>query len=85
MADDNKTINPKNVTTGDPVEGACCFTSFDASPTLPDTASVDLTADAKWANLGELSENGYTKSVSSASSRRSCARPCSSSATARTP
>ena len=52
MADDNKTINPKNVTTGDPVEGACCFTSFDASTTLPDTASVDLTADAKWANLG---------------------------------
>ncbi len=69
MADDNKTINPKNVTTGDPVEGACCFTSFDASPTLPDTAAVDLTADAKWANLGELSENGYTKSVSTSSNK----------------
>lgn len=69
MADDNKTINPNNVTTGDPVDGACCFTSFDSSASLPDTASVDLTADPKWSNLGELSENGYTKSVSTTANK----------------
>lgn len=70
MANDNKTINPNNVTTGDPVEGACCFTSFDPTAVLPDTASVDLTAaDSKFVNLGEISENGYTKSVSTSSNK----------------
>lgn len=64
MADDNKTINTSNVTTGSPVDGACCFTSFDSTPTLPDDASTDLTADAKFENLGEISDSGYTKSTS---------------------
>lgn len=64
MADDNKTINPSNATTGSPVEGACCFTSFDSTATLPDLASTDLTADSKFVNLGEISDSGYTKSTS---------------------
>lgn len=65
MADDNSTINPGNVTTGSPVEGACCYTSFEASPTLPDAASVDLTANnSGFVNLGEISDQGYTKSTS---------------------
>lgn len=65
MADDNKTINPNNVTTGNPVEGGCCYVSFADSPTLPATASEDVTGDGSgWENLGELSDSGYTKSVS---------------------
>lgn len=65
MADDNKNINPNNVTTGSPAEGGCCYTNFDDSPVLPTTASDDITGDSsKWVNLGEVSENGYTKSVS---------------------
>lgn len=68
MADDNKNINPDNVTTGDPVEGGCGYVNFSASPKLPTTASEDITgADSEWENLGEFSENGYTKSVSATS------------------
>lgn len=54
-------IDTSNVTTGAPVEGACCFTSFADSPTLPTTAAEDLTG---FDSVGEISENGYTKSVS---------------------
>ena len=61
MADDNTHINPENVTTGAPVEGACCFTSFAASPSLPETAVAELGSDL--VNLGEISDQGYTKSV----------------------
>lgn len=65
MADDNKSINPQNVTTGDPTEGGCGYVNFESSPKLPATASEDITGtDTKWENLGEFSENGYTKSVS---------------------
>lgn len=65
MADDNTTINPGNVTTGAPVEGACCYTSFEASPTLPTTAAANLgAADSGFVNLGEISDQGYTQSTS---------------------
>ena len=59
--DDIKTtINPKNVTTGGPVEGGCCYTSFASSPSLPTTASATITgADSDWENLGELSDQGW--------------------------
>lgn len=62
--DDNKNINPSNVTTGDPVEGGCVYVGF-GSATLPTSASTDIT-DTKsgFENLGEISDNGYTKSVS---------------------
>ena len=62
MANDTTHINPDNVTTGAPVEGACCFTNFASSPTLPTSASASL--GSGWENLGELSDQGYTKSVS---------------------
>lgn len=65
MTDDNKTINPSNASTGSPVDGACCFTSFESDYVLPELASVDLTAsDSKFVNLGEISDSGYTKSTS---------------------
>jgi len=54
-------IDTSNVTTGAPVEGACCYTSFAASPTLPSTAAEAMDS---FDSVGEISENGYTKSVS---------------------
>lgn len=64
--DDTKTtINPNNVTTGGPVEGGCCYTDFSDTPTLPTTASESLTGNAStWENVGELSDQGWTQSVS---------------------
>lgn len=67
MANNNTNINPENVTTGSPVEGACCFTSFAASPSLPTTAVAQLGEDFE--NLGEISDQGYTKSVNLTSSK----------------
>ncbi len=65
MADNNTTINPDNVTTGSPVEGACAFVSFDPDVTIPTDATTDLTAASSgFENLGELSEQGYTLSNS---------------------
>ena len=65
MADDNININPGNVTTGSPVEGACCYTSFEASPSLPATASADIgDGSSGFVNLGEISDQGYTQSTS---------------------
>ena len=65
-ADDlNTTINPENVTTGSPVEGACCYTDFSDSPTLPTTASESLVeTGSTWENVGELSDQGWTQSTS---------------------
>ena len=65
-ADDlNTGINPNNVTTGSPVEGGCCYTSFDDDVTLPTTASESLVGEnSKFVNLGELSDQGYSKSTS---------------------
>lgn len=58
-------INPNNATTGAPVEGGCCYTSFDKTATLPTTASESITgAGSKFVNLGELSDQGYTQSTS---------------------
>ena len=54
-------IDTSNVTTGAPVEGACCYTAFGDSPSLPTTAAEALTG---FDSVGEISENGYTKSVS---------------------
>lgn len=65
MADDNKTINPGNVTTGGPVEGGCCYTSFESDFTLPTTAAADITGDnSKFVNLGEISDQGWSQSLS---------------------
>lgn len=65
MSDDNKTINPDNVTVGKPVEGGCCYVNFGESPVLPETASESIVGSGSgWDNLGELSNNGYTKSLS---------------------
>lgn len=64
--DDNKTtINPRNITTGGPVEGGCCYTSFAEEPTLPTSASESIVgSDSEWDNLGELSDHGWSQSVS---------------------
>ncbi len=65
MADNNTSINPSNVTTGSPVEGGCCYTSFEDSPTLPTTAASNIAnAGSGFVNLGELSDQGYTQSTS---------------------
>ncbi|MCI6844143.1 MAG: hypothetical protein MR874_05225 [Coriobacteriaceae bacterium] len=71
---DLDSINPDNVSTGSPVEGACCFVNFDTTTDISAiTAANYLTAfkaeGSKWENLGELSENGYTKSVSTTSNK----------------
>ena len=63
--DTNTTINPNNVTTGAPPEGACCYTDFSDEPTLPTTASESLTGSGStWENVGELSDQGWTQSNS---------------------
>ena len=64
--DDNKTtINPRNVTTGGPVEGGCCYTSFDEDVEMPTSAAESIVGvDSKWENLGELSDQGWSQSVS---------------------
>lgn len=64
--DDLKTgYNSKNVTTGGPVEGGCAYVSFEEEPTLPTTASENLTgSDSDWDNLGELSDQGWSQSTS---------------------
>lgn len=71
---DLDSINPDNVSTGSPVEGACCFVNFDTTTDISSiTAANYLTtfkaSGSKWENLGELSENGYTKSVSTTSNK----------------
>ena len=69
--DDLKTnINPKNVTTGGPVEGGCCYTSFEPDVELPTTASEDIAgSDSDFENLGELSDQGWTQSVSTSENK----------------
>lgn len=65
MADNNTTINPNNVTTGGPVEGGCAYVSFADEPNVPTNAATDLTAQSSgFENLGELSDQGWTHSVS---------------------
>lgn len=65
MANDNTTINPANVTTGGPVEGACAYVAFGSNVTIPTSATTDLSAaNSGFENLGELSDQGWTHSVS---------------------
>ena len=65
MADTNRTINPENVSTGGPVEGACCFTSFAEGVELPTDASTALAVEGgSFENLGELSDQGWTTATS---------------------
>lgn len=65
MADNNTTINTDNVTTGGPVEGACCYTDFSANPTLPTSATDSLVGTGStFENVGELSDQGWTISTS---------------------
>lgn len=62
----NTGYNSKNVTTGGPVEGGCCYTSFAPSPTLPTTAQESIVGvDSDFVNLGELSDQGWSQSASS--------------------
>lgn len=49
---------------GQPVEGGCAWTNFKDSPALPDDAVTKMKDQADWEDLGEFSDNGYTKSVS---------------------
>ena len=54
---DLDSINPDNVSTGSPVEGACCFVNFDTATDISAiTAANYLTAfkaeGSKWENLG---------------------------------
>ena len=66
MAEDTQTtINPENVTTGGPVEGACVYTCFESDVTLPTTATESLVGDSSdWENVGELSDQGWTVGTS---------------------
>lgn len=65
MANDNSTINPTNVTTGGPVEGACAYVAFGSNVTIPTNATTNLTANnSGFENLGELSDQGWTHTVS---------------------
>ena len=64
MANDNLTINPSNVTTGGPVEGACAYADFSDSPAIPTDATTSLTGTGStWENVGELSDQGWTIST----------------------
>lgn len=61
----NTGYNSKNVTTGGPVEGGCCYVSFEDNPVLPTTASQNITGgDSGFLNLGELSDQGWTQAQS---------------------
>lgn len=65
MADNNTTINPDNVTTGGPVEGACIYVAFGSDVTIPTSAAANIAeAGSGFENLGELSDQGWTHTVS---------------------
>lgn len=59
-----KDIDTSLVTVGQPVEGGCCWTSFEAGPKLPTDAVTKMGTLSGWESLGDLSENGYTESKS---------------------
>jgi hypothetical protein len=68
-ATDLDSINPDYVSTGTPVDGASCFVNFDTSIDVSKITAADYLTTFKasgstWKNLGELSTDGYTKSVS---------------------
>ncbi|MCI6547586.1 MAG: hypothetical protein MR415_02940 [Coriobacteriaceae bacterium] len=67
-------INPGNVTTGSPVDGAACFVNFDLTTDVSAITAANYletfkASGSKWKNLGELSENGYTESTSTTSNK----------------
>lgn len=67
-------INPNNVTTGSPVDGAACFVNFDLTTDISTITAANYletfkASGSKWKNLGELSENGYTESTSTTSNK----------------
>ncbi len=62
MAD--KDIDNSLVTVGQPVEGGCCYVSFDTSKALPTDATTKMSTLTHFESLGELSENGYTEAKS---------------------
>lgn len=57
------------VSVGSPVEGGAAWVSFDASTTLPDDAATKMSTLTGFDELGEFSDNGYTKSVSVTSNK----------------
>lgn len=64
MAEIEKAIDATLVTVGNPTEGGCCYTSFEASPTLPTDATTAMSTLSGFVSLGEVSENGFTESRS---------------------
>lgn len=62
-------INSSYVTVGQPVEGGCCWTSFADSPTLPTDATTKMSTLTDFVSLGDLSDEGYTKSHSVTSNK----------------
>lgn len=60
-------LNSALVTVGQPVDGGCCYVSFNGGGTVPTDATTKLSTLTGFESAGELSENGFTetKSVSS--------------------
>lgn len=63
MADNNY------VSVGQPVEGGAAWVSFNAAATLPTDATAKMSTLKDFEDLGEFSDNGYTKSVSTSSNK----------------
>lgn len=61
MPDTLKDLDTDLVTTGSPVDGGCCYTSFKENPALPTDAVTKMSELEDFESLGELSENGYTE------------------------
>lgn len=57
------------VTTGKPVDGAAAYVSLKATATLPTDATTKMSTLTDFEDLGEFSENGYTKAVSVTSNK----------------
>ena len=52
------------VTTGNPVDGGSCYTSFESGAALPTDATTKMSTLTGFESLGELSDNGFTESKS---------------------
>lgn len=52
------------VTTGNPSEGGCCWTSFAETPTLPTDAVTKMSTLTGFESVGDLSEDGFTEAKS---------------------
>jgi hypothetical protein len=62
MAD--KEIDSSLVTVGQPVDGGCCWVSFNGAGTPPTDATTKMSEKEGFESAGELSENGFTESKS---------------------